>query len=231
MRGAGDEHRGDEELLASAAAGEEWALTVLYRRHHPALVRFLSGLAGGEAEDLAAEAWIDAARALATFEGGEPAFRSLLFTIGRRRAVDHARARGRRRTDPADPGRLPELIETDDPADLVTAADAADEATRRICALLPRDQAEVVLLRVVAGLSVAETAEVVGRSPAAVSVLQTRGLQRLARRLGEPGSRPHVGRHRRPGTHSGTASPQVKAAFPLPAENVQEVDHPERWDN
>lgn len=229
MRGE-EERRDDEELLASAAAGEEWALTVLYRRHHQALVRFLWGLAGGEAEDLAAETWIDASRALGNFEGGDSAFRSLLFTIGRRRAVDHARARGRRRTEPADPGRLPEIPDADDPADVVTAADAGEDAARRICALLPRDQAEVVLLRVVAGLSVTETAEVVGRSPAAVSVLQTRGLQRLARRLGEPGRPPSGARHRRPVTLSDEALPQVAATFPPPAENVQDLDHPERWD-
>jgi RNA polymerase sigma-70 factor (ECF subfamily) len=60
------------------------------------------------------------------------------------------------------------------------------EAVRRIRALLPPDQAEVVLLRVVAGLSVGEVAAVLGRKPAAVSVLQHRALRRLADRLAAP---------------------------------------------
>jgi RNA polymerase sigma-70 factor (ECF subfamily) len=216
-----------ERLLAGAVAGEEWALTVLYRRHQPALVRFLSGLAGPEAEDLAAEAWIDAARALSSFEGDEGAFRSLLFTIARRRAVDHARARSRRRTEPTDPDRLPEpgagsSVTGSDPAELAIDSDSAEAAARRIAALLPREQAEVILLRVVAGLSVAETAAVVGRSPAAVSVLQSRGLQRLARRLGDPGGR---------ATGERAVSPQVTGLFPAKGEILQDPDHGERWNS
>ena len=50
----------------------------------------------------------------------------------------------------------------------------------RLVASLSADQAEVVLLRVVAGLSVAEVAEIIERSPGAVRMLQHRGLQRLA---------------------------------------------------
>ena len=240
-----DEPHDDGELIASAVAGEEWALTVLYRRHQPALLQFLRGLAGEECEDLAAETWIDAARALRHFEGTERAFRSLLFTIGRRRAVDQLRARTRRRTDPADPDRMPESAMPAawataatsggaDPVEVVLEADAAGEATRRIRELLPTDQAEVVLLRVVAGLSVAETAQVVGRTAAAVSVLQTRALQRLARRLGQPGDRAgRQGQAERSGRRrggSGGASSLVKPALAADERNLQEHDHPERWE-
>ncbi len=48
---------------------------------------------------------------------------------------------------------------------------------------LPHDQAEVVLLRVVAGLDVEQVARVVGKRPGAVRVLAHRGLRRLAERL------------------------------------------------
>lgn len=226
MRGADDAHD-DGGLLAAAAAGEEWALTVLYRRHQPGLVQFLRGLAGGECEDLAAETWIDTARALSRFEGDDRAFRSLLFTIGRRRAVDHLRARGRRPADPADPQLLPESLadagsELHDPATLFLEADASDTAVRRIGELLPPEQAEIVLLRVVGGLSVAETAEIVGRTPGAVSVIQTRALQRLARRLGEHG--------RRRGGRIDPATSLVRPISGPDEENLQDPDHPERWD-
>lgn len=224
----GTEEPHDEELLAAAAAGEEWALTVLYRRHQPALVRFLAGLAGAESEDLAAETWIDAARALHRFDGGQRAFRSLLFTIGRRRAVDHLRGQARRRTDPADPQHLPEQggpERPDDPAAALLASEGARAAARQIGALLPRAQAEVILLRVVAGLTVAETAEIVGRSPAAVSVLQSRGLARLARRLGA-----HE-RHRPGSEDEADTSAQVTAVFRGGDRVVQDPDHPERWES
>ena len=60
---------------------------------------------------------------------------------------------------------------------------AGDEAVRRIVSLLPRDQAEIVLLRVVAGLPVDEVAAITGRRPGTVRVLQHRALRRLAERL------------------------------------------------
>jgi RNA polymerase sigma-70 factor (ECF subfamily) len=45
---------------------------------------------------------------------------------------------------------------------------------------LPPEQAEVVVLRVVGGLSVEETARVVGKRPGTVRVLQHRALRRLS---------------------------------------------------
>jgi RNA polymerase sigma-70 factor (ECF subfamily) len=173
-----------DAMVAEACSGHKEALAGLYREFHGALVGFLFGLVAAEAEDLAAEAWIDMARALPTFQGDGAEFRRLLFTIARRRAVDHGRQRQRRRTDPVDLRRLPLPAADGDPGTAVVELDASRQAIRQISELLPRPQAEVVLLRVVAGLSVAETARVVGRSANAVSVLQNRGLRRLADALG-----------------------------------------------
>jgi RNA polymerase sigma-70 factor (ECF subfamily) len=173
-----------DAMVAEACSGHKDALAGLYREFHGALVGFLFGLVAAEAEDLAAEAWIDIARALPTFRGDGVEFRRLLFTIARRRAVDHARRRQRRRTDPVDLRQLPLPAADGDPGATVVELDASREAIREISELLPQPQAEVVLLRVVAGLSVAETARVVGRSANAVSVLQNRGLRRLAETLG-----------------------------------------------
>jgi RNA polymerase sigma-70 factor (ECF subfamily) len=49
--------------------------------------------------------------------------------------------------------------------------------------LLPADQAEVVLLRVVGGLDVAVVAQLTGRRPGTVRVIQHRALKRLAKEL------------------------------------------------
>ena len=173
-----------DAVVAEACSGHKEALAELYREFHGALVGFLFGLVATEAEDLAAETWIDMARALPTFQGDGTEFRRLLFTIARRRAVDHGRRKQRRRTDPADMRQLPLVAADGDPGSMVVDVDASRRAVQEISKLLPRPQAEVVLLRVVAGLSVAETAHVVGRSASAVSVLQNRGLRRLASKLG-----------------------------------------------
>lgn len=78
----------------------------------------------------------------------------------------------------------------DSPESAVVAASAGDDAARRIVALLPPDQAEVVLLRVVADLSVEQVARIVGKRPGTVRVLQSRGLKRLAERISEKGVTP-----------------------------------------
>ncbi|HZI38743.1 MAG TPA: RNA polymerase sigma factor, partial [Acidimicrobiia bacterium] len=116
--------------------------------------------------------------------------RSWVFTIAHRRLIDHHRATARRpRSRTLHPvegdvhdGPL-DISAADDPAGEVIAAMAGDEAVRRIVKLLPRDQAEIVLLRVVAGLPVDEVAAITGRRPGTVRVLQHRALRRLAERL------------------------------------------------
>lgn len=175
-----------DELLAGARAGEEWALTALYRDIHPGLVRYLRSQAPGEEEDLASEVWIEVARGLGGFSGGREGFGRFVFTIARRRAIDWGRQRGRRRTDASAGDVLSGRAGTADTEADALELVAGDEAVRQILALLTAEQAEVVLLRVLGGLSVAEVAEVTGRSPAAVSVVQHRALRRLARRLGAP---------------------------------------------
>ena len=187
----GDQFQG---ILTAAQEGGEWAVAILYRWLHPAVVSYLRARAGEEAEDLASETWIAVARGLPGFSGDEPAFRSWVFTIAHRRLIDHHRATARRpRTRTLHPveedghdGSL-ELPAADDPAGEVLNAVAGDEAVRRIVALLPRDQAEIVLLRVVGGLPVDDVAAITGRRPGTVRVLQHRALRRLAQRLELPG--------------------------------------------
>jgi RNA polymerase sigma-70 factor (ECF subfamily) len=183
----GDQFQG---ILTAAQDGGEWAVATLYRWLHPALVSYLRGRAGDEGEDLASETWLAVARALPTFSGDEAAFRSWVFTIAHRRVIDHHRASTRRpRTRSLSPAAgdeqdgTGELPARDDPAGDVVTAMAGGEAVRRIVGLLPPEQAEIVLLRVVAGLPVEEVAAITGRRPGTVRVLQHRALRRLAERL------------------------------------------------
>jgi RNA polymerase sigma-70 factor (ECF subfamily) len=167
-----------ESVLASAQQGERWALARLYESLQPSVLAYLRAQ-DPEAEDIAADAWIDVARGLSRFAGGETDFRRWVFTIARRRLIDARRARTRTRTQPVSPEAL----------DRPTPDTAIDEleahaAAKAIVALLPDGQAQVVLLRVVAGFSVEETAAIVRRRPGAVRALQHRALRRLAKELG-----------------------------------------------
>ena len=171
-----------DDVLAAASAGAEWALAELYRDLHPRILRYLRALEPSEAEDLASDVWLDVARGLARFEGDERAFRAWAFTIARRRLIDLRRRRARRATFPAEPGRLVEHGGHGDVEEEAMAALTAEAALARIAAL-PPDQAEVVLLRVLGGLRVGEVAEIMGKRPGTVRVLQHRALRRLARQV------------------------------------------------
>lgn len=167
------------DVLAAAQAGAAWAIGVLFDAHNPMLVRFLDGRARGYGDDLAQEVWIAAARNLRSFTGDEQAFRAWLFSIARSKLIDHARLASRRPASPTDPQVIADTSPTAPHEDSLTSREAIDELVRG----LSDGQADIVLLRVVAGLSVEEVAEIVGKRPGAVRVTQHRALRRIARRL------------------------------------------------
>jgi RNA polymerase sigma-70 factor, ECF subfamily len=173
------------EVLAAAQKGAPWAIADLWHELHPRLLRFLRALDPVAAEDVESDTWLAAARDLSSFSGNDTQFRAWMFTIARNRLIDWRRREGRRRSVAVAPEDLVERPADDDPA--ITAVDVlrADAAVALVRACLPRDQAEVILLRVLGGLDVAEVAAIVGKQPGNVRVLQHRGLRRLAEQLAE----------------------------------------------
>ncbi|MDA8358761.1 MAG: sigma-70 family RNA polymerase sigma factor [Actinomycetota bacterium] len=165
--------------LADARRGDEWAIAVLFRTLQPPLMRYLRHHAPDVAEDLAAECWLAVSKVLANFEGDAQDLRAWLFGAARNQVANHYRTRGRRlhlvRAEAAS-GHAPP-----DPADTVLDTLSAQEAVEALTRALPADQAEVVLLRVVGGLSVEQVATILGKSPGSVRVAQHRALRRLAK--------------------------------------------------
>jgi RNA polymerase sigma-70 factor (ECF subfamily) len=174
------------EVLAAAQDGSEAAFSRLWRDGNPALLRYLRVTAPEDAEDSAADTWLHVVRGLPGFRGDEQAWRAWLFTTARRRAIDQVRRRARRPERPltdALPGQLPV---SPDAADL--AIEHIDtQAALALVARLPPHQAEVILLRVVAGLDTETVAQIVARTPGAVRVAAHRGLRRMAQILAEAG--------------------------------------------
>lgn len=173
----------DDQLAAAldgARRGEEQAMAVLFRAYQPQLLRYLRARAASAAEDLAADTWLALAKALPSIEGGPAELRAWLFSVARRKVVDHYRAEGRR----------PKTVVLDDVVEHASTEDAegtalstlgTQEAVRLLVAGLPPEQAEVVLLRVLGDLSVEQVAQIMGKRPGTVRVLQHRALRRLAR--------------------------------------------------
>jgi RNA polymerase sigma-70 factor, ECF subfamily len=171
-------------VLAGAKTGAPWALEALYRDLQPRLLRYLTSQAPKVAEDLASETWIGIAVSVPWFEGDEDAFRAFLFTVARRRVLDHRRKEYGRKTDATEPQALEELSAASDGERAALDNLGTGWALEQI-ATLPPDQAEVVLLRVIGDLSVEEVASIVGKRPGALRALQMRALRRLARQLAQ----------------------------------------------
>ncbi|HEY3632621.1 MAG TPA: RNA polymerase sigma factor [Jatrophihabitantaceae bacterium] len=171
-------------VLEAAAGGDETAFAKLWRDVHPALLRYLRVVTKDQtlAEDVAADVWVDVARRLDAFVGDESAFRGWLFTLARRRAIDAWRQAQR-----APVHLTGDDADLDRPGEHDTAGSALERmGTQRALALLatlPREQAEVIALRVIAGLDVKEVAHLLGKRPGAVRVAAHRGLRTLAARF------------------------------------------------
>jgi len=179
------------ETLAAVQGGEEAAATALWRAHHPPLLRFLrTRHAARDVDDLASEVWLRASRSWRRFDGDEHDFRAWFFSIARAVSIDSYRRNGRR------PEQLVADVEASTTEPRAATEDGAFESfgTERALALLatlPPDQGDAIALRVIAGLDAERVAEIMGKRPGHVRVLQHRGLRRLALLLEARGVRSH----------------------------------------
>ena len=170
-------------VLGAAARGDEMAFGRLWHDLQPRLLRYFMVAAPAAAEDLASETWLAVVRGIDRFRGNEPAFRAWVFTIARHEVLDWRRRAARRPVEDAPIAGLVNLAAPDDPE--VTAVEGfSTRAALAMVATLPPDQAEAVVLRVVAGLDVERVAAIMDKRPGTVRVLTHRGLRRLAERLG-----------------------------------------------
>ena len=169
---------GFEDLLRLAKKGDTEAFSAIWRTFQPGLLRYLRVIAGQAADDLAADTWVQVIRKLASFEGNDKAFRAWICTIARNRHIDWRRQMARRKESLVEIDVLDRLPSIDD-----TETSMSTQTAVALIATLPADQAEAVMLRTVAGLSVSAVAEIMGRPPGTVRVLCHRGLRRLAHTL------------------------------------------------
>jgi signal transduction histidine kinase/DNA-directed RNA polymerase specialized sigma24 family protein len=150
-----------ETVLTAATTGVEWAIGLLYREFHPAVLRYLRAR-GARAPGAATEQiWMEVARGLQHFSGNEVAFRRWLFALARR-VLD-------------DGGRL------DEPVTVGTYADPTaptPDALAKVAAL-PPGHADVLLLRALGHLDVDDVALITGQETGAVRLLEMDALRLL----------------------------------------------------
>jgi RNA polymerase sigma-70 factor (ECF subfamily) len=166
-----------EDFVDSARRGESWALTEVWRRYSPAVTGYLRGRGVGDPEDLTSEVFLQVFRRIHSFRGDESGLRTFVFSVAHARYVDERRRLARRGIDVEfvadDHGGAGDSAETEAIHQLAT-----QRAVALIESLSP-DQRDVLLLRIVADLSLEQTALVLGKKVGAVKSLQHRGLAAL----------------------------------------------------
>lgn len=169
------------DRISAARRGSQEAWADIYNELVGPLTGYL--VRGGvlEADDVAAEVFLQVARDIHRFEGNEDSFRSWVFVIAHRRMIDWRRAQSRRPSI-----RDSEVAEA-------PGGDVEEEALERIeyraipevLECLTDEQREVLSLRLVADLSVEETAKAMGKRVGAVKSLQHRALNTMKRAIDE----------------------------------------------
>ena len=181
----------DAAVLA-AKEGAPWAWEQLYSWLSPRLLGYLRARGSRDPEGALGETWLQLARNVATFEGDATGFRSWAFTVAHHRVIDEARRR--KRTPP--PQALDEVLADDqqslgviDSESEALAAIELDELVGSI-AFLSDLQKSTLLLRIIGDLSVAQTAEALGKSESAIKTAQYRAISILRDRLESPATKP-----------------------------------------
>jgi RNA polymerase sigma-70 factor (ECF subfamily) len=172
-------------LVELARGGDSEAFGMLYDHYHTSVYRFLYYRVGSVAlaEDLTSETFFRALRSMASFRWQGKDFGAWLMTIARNLTADHFKS-GRTRLEYATEDMSAHDSATAGPESAVLAS-LTNEALLKALHKLPGEQQECLIMRFLQGLSIAETAQVLGRSDGAVKQLQLRGVRHLAKLLPE----------------------------------------------
>ena len=182
--GPGPRPDADPDLAdVRAAQVDRQAFGTLYRRYLQPVYGYAFYLLGDhhDAEDVTERTFLAALAGIGGFRDTGSTFRSWLFRIAHNQLANALRSRRRHRWPSID--AMPEPADPVDPSARLSAGDEARRLRQALDRLAP-DRRQVLVLRVIDGLSARETGEVLGRSEGAVRVLQHRALREMARHLG-----------------------------------------------
>ncbi len=185
-----------EALVRAAQEGNLAAFGQVYEAYYLRVYRYAAARVGqgAEAEDVAQEVFLKALNSLHKFKFSGPPFAAWLFRIAHNLIID--RARHMKAASAATSGPPADLdqalgVAGDDNVEEQALLSLDMEALREALGKVTKLQRQVIELRFIAGLSLAETAGVMGRKENAVKALQHSALGAL-RRLLAPMASPEV---------------------------------------
>jgi len=179
----------DESMVISKAqAGDRDALNTLMSDYWHPIYRFVSYKIGSleDAQEITQETFLRAFRSLPKYQQTTASFKTYLCRIALNLITDFWRKKG----------RSPVLINLAEYQDIVSIEDQPDvqainhEQQKEIAEVLkslPEDQRQTIELRIIAGLPIKQTALAMGKTEAAIKMLQQRALKNLRTLLLERG--------------------------------------------
>ena len=169
------------DLIAEARGGNPEAAGALYDQHHQSIFRYLFYRTGDSqaAEDLTADVFLKMVQSMAGFQGSLPAFRGWLFQIARNLSIDHLR---RSLAHPVEK-ISDEQRSLEDLPEARAEYNLDVESLREALGRLSAEHQDVLLMRFVEGMSLAETARTLHKSEDAIKGLQRRALLGLHKSL------------------------------------------------
>jgi RNA polymerase sigma-70 factor, ECF subfamily len=172
-----------DTVVAEAVAGDRDALREVLETIRPIVVRYCRARVGTtersrlSADDVAQEVCLAAMMALPRYQDQGRPFLAFVYGIAAHKVADAHRAAGRDLTYPVD--CLPERRSAEAGPEQVAIEAESIIRMNQLLEILPAKQREILILRVVVGLSAEQTAEAIGGTPGAVRVAQHRALARL----------------------------------------------------
>jgi RNA polymerase sigma-70 factor, ECF subfamily len=171
------------EVVAASIGGDPDSLGTLFAWLHPVLVRYCRarigrpGSAYSSADDVAQEICLAVLGALPRYDDQPESFLPFVYGIAAHKVADHYRRAGRDKSEPA--AHVPDGVDREaGPEQQTLRAEVHARLTRLLDTLAPR-QREILVLRLIVGLSAQQTAVATGLTPTAVRVAQHRALAKL----------------------------------------------------
>jgi RNA polymerase sigma-70 factor (ECF subfamily) len=161
----------EEYIVRQAIDGNQAAFAQIYDTYFDTIYRyvFFRVKNQGEAEDLTQEVFIKALNGIGSYKVGKTPFASWLFRIAHNQVIDYVRKTGKQKMTALDEAYS--IAGNEDPVTTIEHKFELEELSIAIAELPPAQQ-EVISLRFIAGLPIADVARILGKSEGTVKALQ-----------------------------------------------------------
>ena len=180
-----------DTAVAAAAQGDRTALALVLENIRPMVVRFCPGRVGAaerghlSADDVAQEVCLAVMTALPRYQDQGRPFMAFVYGIAAHKVADAHRSSARNKSEPV--SEVPDVIALDDGPEQRALDSESSRQMHELLGTLPEKHREILILRLVVGMSAEETAVAVGSTAGAVRVAQHRAIAKLKKEVTKAG--------------------------------------------